>query len=153
MKLAVRSALIAGMVMAAVLPAAIAQETKPDEAVKYRESLMDVVGGHTKSFFAILGGKVKHPEDLAWHADSLAEASKRVKGAFEQNTAGSGVKTEAKDAIWAAGSDFNKLAGDFETAAASLSKAVASKDQAAIGAAAKAVGGACKGCHDKFKTD
>ena len=153
MKLAVRSVLIAGMVIGAVLPAAIAQEAKPDDAVKYRESLMDIVGGHTKSFFAVLGGKVQHPEDLAWHADSLAEASKRVKGAFAQNTAGSGVKTEAKDAIWASGSEFTKLAGDFETAAANLSKAVASKDQAAIGAAAKAVGGACKGCHDKFKSD
>ena len=152
MKLAVRSALVAGLLMTVALPSAFAED-KPEDAVKYRESLMDVVGGHTKSFFAILGGKVSHPEDLAWHADSLAEASKRVKGAFAQSTAGSGVKTEAKDGIWAAGSEFPKLAGDFETAAANLSAAVKSKDQAAIGAAAKAIGGACKGCHDKFKVD
>lgn len=152
MRLAVRSALAAGFLTIAVLPSALA-ETKAEDAVKYRQALMEVVGGHTQSFFAILGGKVSHPEDLAWHADSLAEASTRVKGAFTQNTAGSGVKTEAKDGIWAAGSEFPKLAGDFEKAAASLSAAVKSKDQAAIGAAAKGIGAACKGCHDKFKED
>ncbi|MEN3974121.1 cytochrome c [Emcibacter sp. SYSU 3D8] len=152
MKFAVRSALVAGVLSIAVLPNAFAED-KAEDAVKYREALMEVVGGHTQSFFALLQGKVSHPEDLAWHADSLAEASKRVKGAFVQNTAGSGAKTEAKDGIWAAGSEFTKLAGDFETAAANLSAAVKSKDQAAIGAAAKALGGACKGCHDKFKED
>lgn len=138
--------------MTVATPSAFAED-KAEDAVKYREALMEVVGGHTQSFFALLQGKVSHPEDLAWHADSLAEASKRVKGAFTQNTAGSGVKTEAKDAIWAAGSEFNKLAGDFETAAAALSAAVKSKDQAAIGAAAKGIGASCKGCHDKFKED
>jgi cytochrome c556 len=152
MKLAVRSALVAGLLMTVALPSALAED-KPDEAVKYRQSLMDVVGGHTKSFFAILGGKVTHPDDLAWHADSLAEASKRVKGAFAQNSSASDEKTKAKDGIWAAGSEFPKYAGDFETAAANLSAAVTSKDQAAIGAAAKNLGAACKGCHDKFRED
>lgn len=152
MRLAVRAALCAGVLTIAVLPSAFAED-KAEDAVKYREGLMEIVGNHTKSFFAILGGKVTHPDDLAWHADSIAEASKRVKGAFAQNTAGSGVKTKAKDGIWASGSEFTKFAGDFETAAANLSKAVASKDQAAIGAAAKALGGACKGCHDKFRQD
>lgn len=152
MKLVVRSALFAGVLAVAALPSAFAAD-KPEEAVKYREALMDVIGGHTKSFFAVLGGKVSQPQDLAYHADALAEAAKRVKGAFAQNTAGSGAKTDAKDGIWAAGSEFTKLAGDFETAAANLSKAVAAQDQAAIGAAAKVVGGACKGCHDKFKED
>lgn len=152
MRFAVRSALVAGLLMTVALPSAFAED-KVEDAVKYRVALMDVVGGHTQSFFALLQGKVSHPEDLAWHADSLAEASKRVKGAFTQNTAGSGVKTESKDAIWAAGSEFTKLAGDFETAAAALSAAVKSKDQAAIGAAAKGIGASCKGCHDKFKED
>jgi cytochrome c556 len=152
MNLVVRSALVAGLLVTAVLPSAFAED-KADDAVKYRESLMEIVGSHTKSFFGIMGGKVSHPEDLAWHADSLAEASKRVKGAFAQNTAGSGVKTAAKDAIWASGSEFTKLAGDLEKAAGDLSAAVKSKDQAAIGAAAKTLGGTCKGCHDKYKSD
>jgi cytochrome c556 len=152
MRLAVKSALVAGILSIAVLPAALAAD-KPDEAAKYREQLMEIIGNHTKSFFGILGGKVSHPQDLAWHADSLAEASKRIKGAFAQSTAGSGVKSDAKDAIWAANSEFPKLAGDLEKAAADLSAAVKSKDQAAIGAAGKAVGAACKACHDKFKED
>lgn len=152
MRLAVRSALVAALLMTVASPSAFAED-KAEDAVKYRQSLMGIVGGHTQSFFALLQGKVSHPEDLAWHADSLAAASKRVKGAYVQNTAGSGVKTEAKDGIWAAGSEFTKLAGDFETAAAALSAAVKSKDQAAIGAAAKGIGASCKGCHDKFKED
>ena len=150
MRFAVRSALVAGLLMTVALPSAFAED-KAEDAVKYRESLMDIVGGHTKSFFAIAGSKVSHPEDLAWHADSLAAASKRVKGAFAQSTAGSGVKTAAKDGIWAAGSEFPKLAGDFEKAAADLSAAVNGKDPAAIGAAAKALGGACKACHDVYR--
>lgn len=149
MKLAVRTALAAGLLTLASMPAIAAD--KPEDVVKYREYLMEIIGGHTQSFGAIAGGKISNKADMAYHADALAAAATRVKAAFAQNTAGSGVKTEAKDAIWAAGSEFPKMADDFEKAAAQLASAVKSGDGAAIGAAAKGLG--CKGCHDKFKAD
>lgn len=151
MKIFACATVAAGLLAAAFLVPANAQDAKPEDAVKYRLGLMSVVGGHTGNFFSILQGKVPHKDALAYNADALAAASKQVKAAFAQNTAGSGVKTESKDAIWAAGSDFNKHADDFEKAAVALASAVQAGDQAAIGAAAKGIGASCKGCHDKFK--
>jgi cytochrome c556 len=147
----IRTAIAAAFLAAAALPPALAQETKPEDAVKYREAIMHIVGGHTGGFFAVLQGKVPHKDALAYHANGLAAATKHIKPAFAQNTTGE--KSKAKDSIWAEGSDFNKLADDAEKAATQLASAVAAGDQAAIGTAARAVGGACKACHDKYQAE
>lgn len=149
MRLAVRSVMAAGFLTIATLPAAFADEA--EDVVKYRQALMSIVGAHTQSFGALAQGKISSKADMAYHADGLAAAAKRVRAAFAQNTASSDAKTKAKDAIWAAGSEFPKMAADFEQAAARLSAAVKAGDGAAIGEAAKGLG--CKGCHDKYQED
>ncbi|MBI1179666.1 MAG: hypothetical protein GC201_03855 [Alphaproteobacteria bacterium] len=152
MKKLVYAAIVSGLVGVAFAPAR-ADEAKPEDAVKYRQAIMSVIGGHTGAFFAILSGKVPYNDALPYHADALAAATDHVGAAFEQNTTGSHAKTKAKDAIWAADSDFSKHVEDLEKAAHDLSAAVNAGDQEAIGVAAKALGGACKSCHDKFRKD
>ena len=130
------------------------QAAEPNDAIKYREQVMEVVGGHTGAFFAILQGKVDHPDALLYHAQGIAAASEHVAAAFEQNTAGQGdAKTTAKDKIWADDSDFMEDVDEFKEAAIALATAVESGDMAAIGPAAGELGKACKHCHDEFRTE
>ena len=144
---------LAAVALAGSIGFSAAQAAEPDDAIKYRKSVMEVVGGHTGAFFAILQGKVDHPDALLYHAKGIADASNHAPAAFEQNTAGQGdEKTTAKDDIWADGSDFGEDMDDFKTAAVALATAVESGDMAAIGPAAGALGNACKHCHDDFRT-
>jgi cytochrome c556 len=150
MKSLFRSMIVAGVFAAGVVPA-LADDAKPEDAVKYREAVMSVIGGHTGAFFAILQGKVPHKDALSYHANAIAAASEHVGPAFEQDT--TGTKSEAKDAIWADKAKFDKHVQDFEQAAKTLASAVDSGDMAAIGPAAKNLGGACKACHDDFRQE
>ena len=138
-------------VMMAGVYAAPAQAADPDEAIKYRKYIMGTVGDHTQAFFAILQGKVPHSGEMAYHARALAEASKRTKAAFEQNTAGQGSeKTTTLDSAWD-GPDFQAGLDNLITATEAMAVAAEAGDMAGIGAAAGNVGGACKTCHDNFR--
>lgn len=152
MKALINSALALGFI--ATLSISVpAQAAEPDEAIKYRKAVMEVVGAHTIAIFAIMQGKVPHGDALTYHADGLAAATKHTKPAFEQNTAGQGTEeTTAKDSVWD-GPEFIERLGGLETAAGNLATAIKAGDGAAIGLAAKDLGGSCKGCHDKFREE
>ena len=153
MKSLLKSALALSFVSAAFLAAPASAESDPNEAIKFRKAIMEVVGGHTVALFAILQQKVPHQDALIYHAENLAAIAKHTKPAFEQNTAGKGnEETTAKDIAWD-GPEFMERLGGLETASANLSAALKSGDGAAIGAAAQELGGSCKGCHDKFRDE
>ncbi len=153
MKFAIRTALLAGLMMPMMGAAVSADDADPNDVIKYRQGIMEVVGGHTGAFFAILQGKVPHQDALAYHAQALADAATHALAAFEQNTAGQGSEEHtAKDEIWSEWEDFAKKMKDFETASAALAEAAASGDMAQIGPAAGPLGGSCKACHDDFRT-
>ena len=141
-------------IVAGVVGISAAHATDADEAIKYRQALMEVVGGHTGAFFAILQGKVDQPEALAYHARGIANASAYVAAAFEQDTAGEGnAGTESKDNIWSDWDGFSEDVVAFEVAATALADAVEAGDMAAIGPAAGALGAACQDCHKDYRTD
>lgn len=153
MKFLLKSALALSFVSAAVFAAPVSAESDPNEAIKFRKAVMEVVGGHTVALFAILQQKVPHQDALLYHAEGLAAIAKHAKPAFEQNTAGKGTEeTTAKDKVWD-GPEFVERLGGLELASANLAAALKSGDGAAIGPAAQELGGACKGCHDKFREE
>jgi cytochrome c556 len=71
---------------------------------------------------------------------------------FRVDTRGSGVETEALDAIWENMDDFRAKAADLEAAAGELEAAVSEGRAAAI-AAFRATGGKCKACHDEYREE
>ena len=121
----------------------------PEDQIKYRKNTMDSLGGHTGAAFALVGGKVEHPEHLLPHAQALAAMGKLIKDLFPEGS-GEG-KTDAKPEIWQNPDDFSKKIETAEQATAAFLTAVESGDQEKIGAAIKDVGQACKGCHDEYR--
>jgi len=119
-----------------------------EDLVKYRKSLMEVIGGHMHAAAAIMKGEVPYKGELAYHADGLAAAAPKVAPAFETKAMSS--KSESLPEIWDNWADFEKAAKKFETTSAQFSKAAAGGDMAAMGAALGELGKSCKGCHDDF---
>lgn len=118
------------------------------ELVKYRASIMKTIGGHMEAIVAIVKGEVPYKSDLAYHAQSLADAAPRALPAFE--TKAMTDKSEALPKIWENWDEFEKAATTFEQAAGKFSAAVAGGSMAEIGPALGALGKSCKGCHDEF---
>lgn len=146
--------LVAGaMALAAAalsLPAA-AQFAKPEDAIKYRQSGMALMGAHLGRLGAMASGKVPFDAKLAAeNAEVVAFVSKLPFAGFVEGT-DKGGNTKAKPEIWAQMDKFRANATKMQEEVAKLNTAAkgGSLDQikAAFGEAAKT----CKGCHDDFR--
>jgi len=134
-----------------VAGAASAQDAaKADEgAIKYRQSLMESVGGDMASISNIMKYGLPLTGNLVVHAESLAAHAKLVSTAFERKvTAG---QTDAEPAIWAKADEFKEKTKALETETAKLVEVAKTSDPAALGVQMKATGKACGGCHDNFR--
>jgi cytochrome c556 len=129
----------------------LASVATADEAkIKYRQSVMQAVGGHTSALAAIVKGEVPFSEEARPHAlalDALAQGAGKI---FTPESAKG--ETEALPAIWEKPDAFRKVLADFQAATAALAKAAEGGDLKAIGAALGPVGQACKACHDDFRS-
>jgi cytochrome c556 len=139
-------------VSAALLVAAgAAAAATPQDAIKYRQAVMNTMSGHVAAISLIFSGKVEHQEYLLAHAEALAAGGEQLGKLFP---AGSGAgDTDALPAIWSDAAAFQKAVEAGRTATAALRDAVKSGDKAAIGRSLKPVFDSCKGCHDKFREE
>jgi cytochrome c556 len=118
------------------------------DLVKYRENVMNVIGGHMGAIVAIVKGEVPYSSELAFHADALAAAAPKALPAFK--TEAMTEESEALPDIWKDWGEFEKHGKKLEETSAALAVAAKGDDMAAIGAALGDVGKSCKGCHDNF---
>ncbi len=143
----------AAWLAAALLTAGAASaqdDAKADEgAIKYRQSLMESVGGDMASIGNILKYGLPLTGNIVVHAEGLASHARLVGSAFERKvTAG---RTDAQPAIWEKSDAFKEKAKAFETETAKLVEVAKSGDPAALGVQLKATGKSCGGCHDDFR--
>lgn len=130
---------------------ALAQFRKPEDAVKYRQSVMYTMGNH---FFTRLGGMAngRIPFDAkvaAENADLVLTLSKLPWVGFGPETNGVG-KTEAKPAIWTEQAKFKDLSEKMQAEVVKLQAAGRTGDLEALKAAYRSTSSACKACHDHF---
>ena len=144
------AATVAGLVTA--LPAA-AQWQKPEDAIKYRQSVLTVRANHFGRIGAMAQGKV--PFDAKAAADNAEIAlmmSKLPFVAFGEGT-DKGAPNRAKPEIWSNNAKFRAAAEKMQGEMVKLEAAAKSGNFDAVKAAAGGVGGACKGCHDDFRAE
>lgn len=150
MKKVVSLAIVAST-MALSLPAA-AQFAKPEDAIKYRQSAMFIIGQNTGRIGAMAQGKV--PFDAKVAADSAATMEFMAKlpwGAFGDGTDKGANPTRAKAEIWTDKAKFTEFAEKLQAETTKLSTAAKTGNLDNIKAAMGGVGGTCKGCHDAFQ--
>lgn len=133
--------------LAISIPCANAAE--PENYIKYRQAIMEAMGGHTGAAAQIVRGKVSPEGALKLHADSLAALAQNLTTLFPEGSDFG--ETDALPKIWTEWPKFEQAAANAKTATETFATAVASGDQAKIGEAFKGVGDACKGCHKDFR--
>jgi cytochrome c556 len=130
--------------------AAFAQFAKTEDAIKYRQSAMSVIGTHFTRMGAVVKGESPYVKEgfeqnatvvatlipLPWDAFMVAGSDK-----------GSGMKADAL----AKKDDFMKLATANQAEVTKLLAAAKSGDLSAIKPQFGATGASCKACHDAFR--
>jgi cytochrome c556 len=132
------------------LPAA-AQFRKPEDAVRYRQSVMNTMGF---SLYNRLGGMVNNriPFDAKLaqeHADVVVSLSKLPWLAFTPDTNGI-ARTDAKPAVWTEEAKFKDLGEKMQAEVIKLQAATKTGDLDALKAAYRSTTSSCKACHDAF---
>ena len=143
---------VAALALVTVLPAA-AQFQKPEQAIKYRQSVMALQGAHFGRLGAMANGRV--PFDAATaqaNADLVLTLSKLPFTAFGEGT-DKAAPTRAKPEIWTNRADFEAKAKAYQDEVVKLQAAAKTGNLEQIKAAFGATGDTCKGCHDKYQKE
>jgi cytochrome c556 len=143
------AAALAGSVIA--MPAA-AQFAKPEDAIRYRQSGMTMMGTHFGRVAAMASGRV--PFDAKGVADNAELATILSKLPFAGFVEGSDKgETRALPKIWSEQDKFRAAAAKMQEEMVKLNAAAKSGNVDAIKAAVGATGGSCKACHDSYRKD
>lgn len=142
---------LAAVVSTLALPA-MAQFQKPEDAIKYRKSVMTVQAAHLGRIGAMVNGRM--PYDAKVVADNAAiveTMSKLPWVAFGPGTDRG--ETRALPAIWTEQAKFKESADKMQSEVAKLSAAAKTGNLDAVKTAFGAAGETCKACHDGFRKE
>lgn len=146
--------LVVALTAVALSSGALAQ-VKPEQQIKWRQSVMQVQGWSMARIKANIEGT--YNKDQVVQAANILQATANggLGSLFPAGTEkGKGWHdTEAKPEMFTDGDKVKEVAGAFNKEANELAKVAASGDAAAVKAQFGKVGQACKGCHDKFRVE
>lgn len=121
----------------------------PEISLKYRQSVMSIVGTNMGAIGDIMKNGLALPGAVANHAGQMADSAALIGPAFTHKvTSGA---TDAKADIWQDWAKFEEAIANFEEAARGLQTAAEGPDKSAVGPAMRALGKSCGGCHKPFR--
>ncbi len=135
--------------MAATLSApAAAQFAKAEDAIKYRQGALFVLGQHFGRLGAMAQGKIPFDAKAAQdNAEVVLNMSKLPWAGFGPGTEGG----KAKPAIWKEQAKYKEHADKFEAEAVKLAAAAKTGNLDNLKAAFGDAAGTCKACHDAYR--
>jgi cytochrome c556 len=143
------STLAALAALAATGPAA-AQFAKPEDAIKYRQSALSVMGTHFSRVGAMANGRV--PFDAKAAADNAAVVEYMSKLPWAGFTEGTDKgNTKAKPEIWKEQAQFREKSQQMQEAVAKLNAAAKTGNLDQIKSTFGAAAQTCKACHDEYR--
>jgi cytochrome c556 len=138
--------------LAAVAAPASAQFAKPEDAVKYRQSALSVMGTHFSRVGAMANGRVPFDAKVAAdNAELVASMSKLPWAAFGPGTDKVG-NTKAKPEIWTEQAKYKEASEKMMGEATKLAAAAKTGNLDALKTAFGATGASCKACHDAYRS-
>jgi cytochrome c556 len=148
-----RIAIAAAALAATCAGIAFAQQgPKPEDEIRYRQSVMNVIGRAVGPMGAMAQGKAPFNAAVVQKNSALVESLIGLPfGSFGPGT-DKGAPTKADPKIWTESAKFRQAGEGAQKAAATLAAAAKSGDEAKFKAAFGEVGKACKSCHDDFRT-
>ena len=126
-----------------------AADPAPEDAAKYRQSIMKAMSGHNGAISMMARGKAGNPDNLASHVQALVNLAGEIDSLFSE---GSDLEDDkALPAIWENADAFADAVQNFEAAVEAFSEVATDGDMPAIDAAQRDVGKACKACHEDYR--
>ena len=130
---------------------ASAQFAKPEDAIKYRQSALSVMGTHFGRLGAMANGRVPFDAKIAAeNADIVADMAKLPWAAFGAGT-DKGGNTKAKPEIWTDQAKFKESSDKLIAESIKLAAAAKTGNLDTIKTAFTSAAGTCKTCHDAFR--
>ncbi len=136
---------LAVLVSAATMPGLALNASEGD--AKYREHVMEAVGGHMQAMVDILKQEVSHGDHLSLHANAMADLGNIALTLFPAGSEAG----DALPAIWERPEDFQEKLEAFPAAAEALQQAINGGGE--VGPAFQNLGQACKSCHDDYRAE
>lgn len=141
---------LASVALAAAVPAA-AQFAKAEDAIKYRQSALFVMGQHFGRIGAMANGRVPFDAKVAAeNADIVLTMSQLPWAGFGPGT-DKGAPTKAEPEVWSDAAKFKEASEKFQGEAVKLAAAAKTGNLDTLKAAFGATAGTCKACHDAFR--
>ena len=131
---------------------ALAQFSKPDDAIRYRKSVMFVMQQNFARVLLMAAGKTPFDADIA--AESIAVAGFMAKlswVAFAEGTDKG--NTRAKPEIWTEAARFKDYADLSQAELGKLATAIRADSLDDFRSAVRTAAMSCKTCHDAFRKD
>ena len=130
-------------------------QVKPEQQIKWRQSVMQVQGWSMARIKANVEGSF-NKDQVIQAANILQATANGGLGSLFAPGSEKGIgwhETRAKPEIFTDAEKVRELAGTFTKEASELARIAASGDAVAVKAQFGKVGQACKGCHDKFQAE
>ena len=130
--------------------AAMAQFQKPEDAVKYRQSALFVMGQHFSRIGAMANGRVPFDAKAAQENAAVVLAMSKLPWAgFTPNT--ENIKTKAKPELWMEMDKVKAAADKMMVSVVALDAAAKTGNLDAIKKAFGETAATCKACHDAYR--
>jgi cytochrome c556 len=144
---------LATFVLAAVaatlaMPAS-AQFAKPEQAIRYRKSVMTIMETHFGRVAAMASGRIPFDAKAAADNAAIAETMSKLPWAAFVEGSDKGV-TKARPEVWSESAKFKEAGDKMQAEMAKFAAAAKTGNLDSIKAAVGATGGSCKSCHDAF---
>ena len=140
----------AAITLIAISAPASAQFAKPEDAIKYRQSALSVMGTHFGRVGAMANGRVPFDAKVAAeNAEIVAEMAKLPWAGFGPGTDKG--TTKAKPEIWTEQVKFKESSDKLVAESAKLAAAAKTGNLDSVKTAFAATAGTCKACHDAFR--
>ena len=131
---------------------ASAQFAKPEDAIKYRQSALTVLGTHFGRVGAMANGRIPFDAKVAAdNAELVAGMAKLPWAGFAPGT-DKGGNTKAKPEIWTEQAKFKESNDKLVAESAKLAVAAKTGNLDALKTAFAATADTCKACHDSFRS-
>ena len=131
---------------------ASAQFTTPEDAVKYRQSVMFVMAQHFGRVGAMVNGRAPYDAKAAVdNAETAAEMAKLPWPGFAASTRDVTTNTKAKPEIWAEQAKFKDHGDKMQGEMVKLVAAAKTNNLDNLKAAFGPVAQSCKACHDNYR--
>ena len=138
--------------VAVAVGGAYAQFAKPEDAIKYRKSVMFLIAQHFGRMGAVVKGKASYDQEAFTRNAVVVEALSHLPWEAAMVPGTDKGDTTLNAAVFAEQAEFKAGAQAFEAGTAKLVSVSEGGDLSAIKSQFGEVAKSCKGCHKKFRT-